>query len=230
MHTPNPPRQHLVVLGGPATATLPPGNWATVTAVDGGGNLLHRLGIAAHRVIGDGDSITDEAAAFHEQAGAVFDRYPCDKDETDFELALTRLDSTAADEVHLVGLVGGRTDMSLGNLFVLGDRTSRGLFTFDLPDGCGGVMGPGSLELTIPKGTAAALLSLSPLTSGIVSEGVRWPLADGSIGFHEARGVSNLVTRPPWRLAHRSGTLLWLLGGVSRRDIRLSWRPGINIA
>ncbi|HOY65546.1 MAG TPA: thiamine diphosphokinase [Candidatus Ozemobacteraceae bacterium] len=225
MHTPDPLRRHLVVLGGPAPTALPPGCWTTITAVDGGGNLLHRLGIAAHRVVGDGDSITEEAAAFHEQGGAVFDRYPRDKDETDFELALNRLDSTAADEVHLVGLAGGRSDMSFGNLLVLGGRTRRGLFTFDLPDGCGGVMGPGSLEITVPEGTAAALLSLSPLTSGIVSEGVRWPLANGSIGLHEARGVSNLVTRPPWRLGHQSGSLLWLLGGVSRRGIGLSWRP-----
>lgn len=202
---------------------MPPGPWNSITAVDGGGNMLHAWGTAAQLVVGDSDSITPGAAAFHEAAGAVFQRYPSDKDATDFELALTALKSTPDDEIHIVGMVGGRSDMSLGNLLILGGRTEQGLFSFDLPDGCGGVMGPGSLEIALPAGSASALLSLTSTASGIFSHGVRWPLDGETFSLHEARGVSNIVTDPPWRLRLSSGALVWFLRGIRRRDIRLSW-------
>ena len=230
--------RHLVVLGGPigledsaareaGITDLPEGPWNDIIAVDGGGNTLCSWHMAARAVVGDGDSITPEASAFHEAAGAVFHRYPADKNATDFELALTMLDGGPGDEVHLVGMTGGRTDMSLANLLVLGGHTGKGLFTFDLPDGCGGVMGPGSLEIDLPTGTPSALLALAPAASGIVSQGVRWPLKDETISFQEARGVSNIVTAPPWRLSLATGALLWLLRGLRRRDIRLAWTvPG----
>lgn len=206
---------------------MPEGPWDDVVAVDGGGNVLRSWSVAARTVVGDGDSITPEASAFHEAAGALFHRSPADKDATDFELALNVLDSAPEDEVHLVGMTGGRTDMSLANLLVLGGQTGKGLFTFDLPDGCGGVMGPGSLEIDLPAGTPAALLALAPAASGIVSDGVRWPLRGETISLNEARGVSNIVTAPPWRLSLASGSLLWLLRGIRRRDVRLAWAvPG----
>ncbi|MBP7633936.1 thiamine diphosphokinase [Candidatus Ozemobacteraceae bacterium] len=227
--------RHLVVLGGPAGpdapvpggAGIPAGPWSDIMAVDGGANTLCSWNVAAQTVVGDGDSITPEASVFHETAGAVFHRFQADKDATDFELALNVLNSAPEDEIHLVGMTGGRTDMSLANLLVLGSRTGKGFFTFDLPDGCGGVMGPGSLEIDLPAETPSALLALSPSASGIVSQGVRWPLNGETISLHEARGVSNIVTAPPWHLRLASGALLWLLRGLRRSDIRLAWAaPG----
>lgn len=206
---------------------MPEGPWDDIVAVDGGGNTLCSWNVPARAVVGDGDSIHSKAVAFHEAAGAVFHRYPADKDATDFELALSVLNSAPEDEVHLVGMTGGRTDMSLANLLVLGGHTDKGLFTFDLPDGCGGVMGPGALEIGMPAGTASALLALAPAASGIVSQGVRWPLNGETISLHETRGVSNVVTSPPWCLRLASGALLWLLCGLRRRDISLAWTiPG----
>lgn len=202
---------------------MPEGPWSDIIAVDGGGDTLRSWSVAARSVVGDGDSITPEATAFHEAAGAVFHRFPADKDATDFELALDVLNSAPEDEIHITGMTGGRTDMSLANLLVLGGRTGKGLFTFDLPDGCGGVMGPGSLEIDLPAGTPSALLALAASATGIVSHGVRWPLNGETVSLHEARGVSNIVTAPPWRLSLASGALFWLLRGLRRRDIRLAW-------
>lgn len=217
--------RHLVVLGGPSGQCMPGGPWSSITAVDGGGNFLHARGQAAHIVVGDGDSITPEASAFHEAAGAVFRRYPSDKDATDFELALAGLESGPGDEVHIVGMAGGRSDMSLGNLLVLGGHTGHGLYTFDLHDGCGGVMGPGTLSLSLPPGTPVALLALTHSASGIDSSGVRWPLENGSLELHRARGVSNVVIRPPWQVRLKAGALLWLISGLSRAQAEITWKP-----
>ena len=207
---------------------LPPGPWHVVIAVDSGGNLLHRCGQPADLIVGDGDSITPEAAAFHEAAGAPFHRHPRDKNETDFELALADLHSAPGDEIHIVGMVGGRSDMSFGNLLALGGHTGSGLFTFDLPDGCGGVMGPGMLKIDAATGTPAALLALTPAASGIFSNGVRWPLENGTLELHKSRGVSNIITHPPWQLNLRTGALLWLLSGRNRSELHLSWDPRIS--
>lgn len=232
---PGPSSHVLVALGGVAAATpLPPLPWHDVIAVDSGGDLLMRLGQPARLVIGDLDSISPAALAFHQAAGATIRRFPPDKDQTDFELALAALPVDASAMVHLCGFWGGRLDHALMNLLVLRHFTDRGLFTFDTDTastadadeaglGCGGVLGPGRLRLTLPVGTPVALLALDDCR-GLDSTGVRWPLTGATLAHGEARGISNVTTAPIWELGVTEGCLVWLVRGLARAAVGIEWR------
>ncbi len=209
----------------PAGVPPPPAAaWDDVIAVDSGGDFLHRCGIAARLVIGDLDSISPAALAWHRDRGAEVRAFPTDKDQTDFELALTVLPRDPAALVHLCGVWGGRFDHALMNLLVLPGFTDRGLFVFDTGEGCGGVMGPGTLCLTVPAGSSAALIALEDAT-GLSSEGVRWPLEAARLRRGVARGISNVTVDPAWRLRLTGGCLLWLVRGTARAGAGIGWLP-----
>lgn len=208
----------------PSPKSPPAAAWDDVIAVDSGGDFLHRCGIAARLVIGDLDSISPAALAWHRDRGAEIRAFPADKDQTDLELALAVLPRDPAARVHLCGVWGGRLDHALMNLLVLPGFTDRGLFLFDTDEGCGGVMGPGTLCLTAPAGTPAALIALAEAT-GLSSEGVRWPLRAARLRRGEARGISNVTVDPAWRLRLAGGCLLWLVRGTARAAAGIEWLP-----
>jgi thiamine pyrophosphokinase len=218
----------LMVTGGNAPLKVPVGPWDTVIAVDSGGDTLEHLGISAHLIIGDLDSISPRGLAFHQDSGALVKRFPQDKDFTDFELALQELPKNAKNQVFVAGLFGGRFDHALMNLLVLSRYTDRGLFCFDIDDGTGGILSPGTLNMTIAPGSphpAVALMALSPHCRGIHSTGVRWPLENGTLAFGESRGISNSVVASSWRLTLTEGALCWLILGKDHEAVEIEWRP-----
>ena len=226
-----PPRQPrtgktiLMALGGPSAAAPPPQQWDDVIAVDSGGDFLFRHGIAARLVIGDLDSISPEGLAFHQAQGAQTRRFPADKDQTDFELGLGELPAGRANQIHLCGVWGGRLDHALMNLLVLRWFSEKGLFTFDTGEGCGGVIGPGKLNIGgLTPETPVALIALSG-AKRLSSTGVRWPLREGSLRLGEGKGISNFTTSPSWNLELREGCLLWLIRGMDRAGVGIGWHP-----
>ena len=214
-----------MVLNGAPEQKAPIGPWDRVVAVDGGGELLRRWEMPAHCLVGDFDSISPSTLAWHEGRGARVVRFPVDKDQTDFELALAEVEPDPTSEIHFIGLAGGRADLSWMNLLILGSWADRGWFTFDHAGGVGGVLAGGELRLSAPEGTPAALIALAPVVEGIVSEGVRWPLCGETLRLGEGRGVSNRLSADEWRLRVGRGSLLWLLEGIFRRDLSLRHQP-----
>lgn len=217
--------RRLMVLNGVPGDSAPAGPWQWIVGVDGGSETLRRWGMAAQCLVGDFDSTSRETLSWHETRGAKVVRFPVDKDQTDFELALNEVPTAPGSEIHLVGLTGGRADMSWMNLLILGKWVERGWFTFDHAGGLGGVLGSGELRIAAPEGTPAALIALVPKVEGVVSQGVRWPLQGETLLLGEGRGVSNALSASEWRLRVGSGSLLWLLEGVSRAGVEIEWLP-----
>lgn len=220
------PYRVLLALGGFGGNPLALDSWNRIVAVDAGGEHLFNFGILANDLVGDFDSISPAAFEFHKAGGAATTRFSADKDFTDLEGALRRLDSPPHAEIHIIGMMGGRLDHLLCNLTVLRHFTHRGLFTFDTSDGFGGAFGPGKLSLRIPKGVETALIPLSPIVKGVSSSGVKWPLEKESLRFGTGRGISNQAVSNRWKLSVEEGALLWLVTGVSREAAGIGWNPG----
>jgi len=181
--------------------------------------------LPANEIIGDLDSVSNQALKYHSKMGAKIFQFPTDKDQTDFELALRGLSRNASREVHITGLFGGRFDHEIMNLCTLSVFSEKGLFTFDFRDGCAGISGPGNLALWARAESKTALISFAPQISGLTSEGVRWPLKNASLEFGESRGISNSIKKPPWKISFQSGTLLWIIFGVFREELEIEWLP-----
>jgi thiamine pyrophosphokinase len=183
-----------------------------VIAADGGSDHLARWGIAPHIVIGDLDSLGSDAPL---DASRV-ERHPRDKDQTDTELAIDRAIAAGADEVVVVGALGGpRVDHALANTLLLA-REGR-------PARIRLVRGPMSVRLLragerlVLGGAAGELVSLLAVggdAEGIRTEGLRYPLRGETLRMGSSRGVSNEIDASGAAVSLGSGALLVIEGGA----------------
>ena len=112
----------VVVAGGappPQEAVLevPPGT--TVIAADGGLENANALGLTATTVIGDFDSVSQDALDAAAAAGVQLVRHPEAKDATDLELALDAALELDPERIHVLAGDGGRLDHLLAALLLL---------------------------------------------------------------------------------------------------------------
>lgn len=182
-----------------------------VIAADGGALALERWGIIPHLVVGDLDSLGAERAAALEQRGAKVIRFPVAKDASDLELAMRYALESDADDIVLLGILGGeRVDHALVNVTLLADPAYRAL-------GVRAVYGETQLRavhagetLTLrgPVGSTVTLVPLRGEVRGVTTHGLRYPLADGTLHFGKSLGLSNVVATLPARVSIEQGVLL----------------------
>lgn len=177
-------------------------------AADGGGTALFAHGYTPHLLIGDLDSITPEALAVYQAQGVAIERHRPDKDETDLELALLAAVKLGASQIDVLGALGGRWDQSLANVSLLGmaELRERQVRLIDQPQQIWLVRD----ESVIPGavGDTVSLLPFGGDAHGITTEGLAYPLHDGTLYYDRARGVSNVITATPARVRVRDGVLL----------------------
>jgi len=185
-----------------------------VVAADSG--LAHAVaaGLAVDLLIGDLDSADPEAVLAALDGGTEVQRHPARKDATDLELALDAVLARGVTEVLVVGIHGGRSDHLLANALLLAApryapmRVRAHLGNADVL-----VVRGGDGPSTLP-GVAGRLCTLLPIGGppvGVVTHGLRWPLADETLAPGTSRGVSNEIDDPPARVGLREGVLLAVL-------------------
>jgi thiamine pyrophosphokinase len=189
-----------------------------VVAADGGARHAAPLGLRLDLWIGDGDSIDptdlDELAA----AGVRIERVPEEKDASDTELAVLAATDAAADELTILGGLGGvRTDHALMNVALLEHGVLVGLAhgarLYDeraarLTWLHAGNHTPASAVL---RGHVDDLVTLVPFGDrvlGVTTSGLRYPLAGEVLPPGSSRGLSNVRTSSEASVAIQSGSLL----------------------
>lgn len=183
-----------------------------VVAADGGTVHLERWGIAPHVVVGDLDSLSPEART--RLAGRPVERHPAAKEKTDTELAVERAIASGADEIVVVGALGGpRADHTLANTLLLACdgrlRIVRGPLSMRV------IRGGERATIERPAGEIVTLLAIGGDASGITTDGLRYPLRGETLRLGSSRGVSNEVASRPAGVSVRSGVLLVIEGGSS---------------
>ena len=162
-------------------------------------------------LIGDMDSI--EPALFGRLAadGVEIERHPQDKDASDAELAVERAVSAGADEVVILGALGGeRLDHELANLLLLGDGKWRGhrLRIVRGRTSVRAVQGGNRLVLDGVGGDLVTLLSVDGEAVGVRTQGLSFALDGEPLPLGRSRGLSNSVAEPPASVSLERGTLL----------------------
>ncbi len=203
----------IIANGNIARSNIDPPADSIVIAADGGARHCLKLGIKPQVVIGDFDSLTRDELATFEKSGTKLIRYPVDKDETDLELALEYAVDNGANDITLLGLLGGRWDMSFANILLLSSPRFEGV-NFHIIDGNTEMFilrGSNKLELGGIPGDTVSVIPLSKETNGITYTGLEWPLEDGSIDFGSPRGVSNRLSSEIARIHLNSGVLFVII-------------------
>ncbi len=189
---------------------LDPGPEDYVIAVDSG--LLHARDWDwdVQLLIGDLDSLphaveTDWSAAAPEVITA-----PTAKDETDLELALAEALRRGADSIVFCAVLGGRADHMLANVFLLARPELAGLDVL-IAEGRQTLRLLSGGQTAAFAGAEGDLLSLLPVAgpaTGVVTQGLLYPLHDETLALGQARGISNVFAAREASVSLRVGKLL----------------------
>ncbi len=179
-----------------------------VIAADGGAAHARAAGVMPHVLIGDLDSLPPELGVELKAAGTRVLRYPTDKDETDLELALLYGVQQGADDILILGALGGRLDHSVANLLLLTHPALEGVRVRIIEGNQSAFLIRGQGRIEGNPGDTVSLLPLNGDAHGVTTEGLRWPLTDESLLFGPARGVSNTLLGEQALVRVRQGTLL----------------------
>lgn len=198
-----------------------------IIAADSGYNNASRLGVRPGLLLGDLDSIDRKKLAPDELEHIEKIIVPAIKDDTDTQLAVDTAISRGADEIHIIGGLGGRLDHTLSSVFLLEYIADRG---------AGAVMTDGQsrvrvmktagepVSLMIPKTfdgeNGFKYLSVVPLTDeceGVRISGVFYPLDGVTLERRYSYAVSNEITSDHAEITLERGTMLV----IESRDLNL---------
>ena len=193
-----------------------------VVAADGGTFALERWNVVPHAIVGDLDSLGADRAAEYAGQSVTVVPYSPEKDESDLELAIAHATAAEADDIVLLGVLGGaRFDHEIANALLIAADEYRGL---KLRAVRGNVTvralhGGETLELGGVAGDLVTLLAVRGDAEGVRTQGLQYPLARETLHFGAARGLSNIVVSAGASVFCDRGVLLVIEttsgGGVS---------------
>lgn len=177
-------------------------------AADGGTRHCLALDLLPHVVVGDLDSLPSETVAHLSEQSVEIERHPVRKDKTDLELAIERAVREGAQEILLLGALGGRLDQTLANLLVLARRDWPVPIALAAGDQMVRmVRGGETFQLQGAPGSTVSVLPLSHQVTGITYTGLEYPLEDATLTLGSTRGVSNVIVQSPATVRVETGLL-----------------------
>lgn len=186
----------------------------TLIAADGGAARCLAAGLLPDMVVGDLDSLPEDAQARLWDQGVALHRASRDKDESDLELCLLLARELGMRHVTVLGAMGlVRPEHTLANLLLLADPRfshlglvleGHGSRTWRI----GEADGPGEAVIEGQAGDLVSLLPLDPRVEGVRTAGLRFPLDDEDLALGPARGLSNELHADRGRVTTRRGRLV----------------------
>ena len=198
-----------------------------IIAADSGYNNASRLGVRPGLLLGDLDSIDRKKLAPDELEHIEKIIVPAIKDDTDTQLAVDTAISRGADEIYIIGGLGGRLDHTLSSVFLLEYIADKGADAV-MTDGQSRVRvmktAGEPVSLMIPKTfdgeNGFKYLSVVPLTDeceGVRISGVFYPLDGVTLKRSYSYAVSNEITSDHAEITLERGTMLV----IESRDLNL---------
>jgi thiamine pyrophosphokinase len=185
-----------------------------VIAADGGAARCLAAGVRPDLVVGDLDSLPDEARARLRELGVEVRAASPDKDESDMELCLLVTLEQAVPRVTILGALGlVRPEHSFANLLLLADPRFDGLDMAIVGHGSrtwriGTEDGPGEARVEGAPGDHVSLLPLDARVEGVRTDGLRFLLHDETLPLGPSRGLSNEMLGDRAHVSTRRGRLL----------------------
>lgn len=175
-----------------------------LVAADGGADRALALGRVPEAVIGDIDSLSQEAQA---RLGPERVYRVPDQDSTDFDKALAGI---IAPLILAVGFTGARLDHTLATFSTLARNPARRCLVLGGGDLC--FLAPPSLRLELRVGARLSLFPMAPVRGR--SEGMRWPIGGVAFAPWGVIGTSNEVVQPRVGLSFDAPGMLVVLGAA----------------
>jgi thiamine pyrophosphokinase len=182
-------------------------------AADGGAIHCHALGLTPDVIIGDFDSLEPGQLESLKARGAEIIRHPARKDFTDLELALEHAKNIGVTQILVMAALGNRWDQTLANLLLPAAQSFSGV-DIRLVDGSQEILLVKTGQKVVIHGRAGDILSLIPLYGdaiGITTQGLEYPLKNGTLLFGSTRGISNVLVGDTAEITLQEGLLIGVL-------------------
>jgi len=191
---------------------------------DGGANQASLSGRLPDLLIGDLDSVTPEVLKQCKNAGCVIKRFPCEKNETDLELALIYAEEQARlvgeRAIWLYGATGKRIDHFMGNIALMLAYAHKGyqIRLVDPEHESWILQSREGIKGSLGQGISLIALSEKAVVS---TEGLYYPLKNGVLLQDSPRGISNVFVGDEAVIEVHSGWVLVVL-------LKCETRPGME--
>ncbi len=181
-----------------------------VIAADSGLHTAQKLGLRIDAIIGDMDSVDENALAEAKSRGTKIIQHDRDKNFTDLHSALLYAAECGTKKIVVVTAGGGRLDHQLGVIAAMFDPQLRQTQVEAIWDNeeIFALQGPTSCEFSAEVKDIVGLQAFSATATGISTTGLRWQLLNEQLANHETRGVSNEATEKRVSVSLVAGQLL----------------------
>jgi len=200
----------LIVLGGDAPGAQLLKRCASasdlVIAADRGLEAFASAGIVPDLLIGDLDSVSGDVLKEYTDLLPIR-KLQCEKDDTDGVDALDVAVQRGADDVLILGALGGRLDHALANLMLLVRAHQHGVRAQILDEQVRIFRVDAEAELIGAQGDTVSLLPLGE-AHGVTVSGLHYPLEDGMLRSDHPLGISNVVAHDRAYVSVRGGDLI----------------------
>jgi len=177
-------------------------------AADGGARHLLARAVLPLVAVGDFDSLEPELFARLRERGVELLEYPIHKSETDLELALLFAVQRGATSIRVLAALGGRADQHLANLQLLTHPALAPIDVRMLEDNWEIFALRDVAELNGAPDDLVSLLPMTDQVTGVVTDGLFYPLRHETLRLGPARGVSNVLIGTYAQVRIESGILL----------------------
>lgn len=181
-----------------------------IIAVDGGLDLLFKHNIVPHLVIGDFDSVSQEAKDKLHNHPSIIQVAP-EKDETDTELALNWCFDKKFTNIRIVNSMQERFDHCLGIIAHLEYGFDSNLQIQVVSSKQLMYFANKHENLDYPINTTFSLCPVSESVQGVETLNCYYPLKKETLYRNKSRGISNLISQHPAKISFTEGKLLIII-------------------
>lgn len=182
-----------------------------VIAADAGMNFLYRNKIKPQVIVGDFDSVDQEAFSyFQKQPDIEIKKLNPMKDDTDTEFAIRLALAMGAEAIMLLGATGSRLDHVLGNVELLGIGLQAGVpMTIQDAHNRIRMLEKGiSIKKSEQFGRYVSLLPYTKEVTHLYLKGFKYPLDDACLQGFCSLGISNEIQADEAEILFEDGILL----------------------
>lgn len=206
----NPPAPDcLIVLDGDVSVSLlkhlVKSSQYTIIAADGAANLLYKLKIAPHFIIGDLDSVTLQALKYSMSRKTTIIKIT-EQEHNDFEKCIMFALSNKLKDITVIGYAGRRTDHMLNNFSVMKRYYRKSNIRF-IDNEFEMFFVRKLAQFSCRKGAEISLLAM-PKAGGVKTHGLKYPLYDETLQFGKRQGALNKAISNKVKIEVKSGDLL----------------------
>lgn len=174
-----------------------------IICADGGLKYAKKAGIAPNLAVGDFDSL----GTIPTEVSVV--KVPVEKDDTDLQLALDIAIEKGAEEITIIGGIGGRVDHTIGNIQNIVHYSTDGtdIIICD-PNQSITVQRPGTKTYKGCQNMKFSAFAHTPKVTGLTYQGAYYPLTNHTLTNDFPLGISNEFAEDEITVTFKSGILI----------------------